>query len=255
MKKIQLIGLALLAAVTLSNCKKDAPAGPTGPPGNAGPALTGNLKGHITLWDQFNGRILANQAGDTVSIDGTSLKTTTDSTGYYVFAGISTGTYNLTITKPGFGMMKSQNIEFVGGGDTYRDARIGQPSTFNATGLADSVGATSGNVTVYGTVPTDPHGRSFIIYVGSSSAVSSNPTTFLYYNTKNINPNVTKLSFTIPLTDLQDAGFVTGASVYFAVYGINSGFNNTSSYEDFPTGRTVFTGLSSTPATWSLVMP
>ncbi len=258
MKKLQLFGLLALITISFSNCKKTADAGPagaTGAQGAPGPALMGNIKGFITTWDQYGARILANQAGDTVRIDGTNRWAITDSTGLYTLPGVITGTYNITVTKPGFGLNRLQYIQFVGGGDTYRDARISQPSTSNVTALADSSGAVTNNITVYGTIPADSHVRSFIVYVGNSASVSPNPTTYLIFNTKNVNANATKLSFTIPKSDLNDAGFVTGQTVYYAVFGINSGFNNASSFEDFTTGRTVFTAISNTPATTSMIMP
>ncbi|MGZ6555049.1 MAG: carboxypeptidase-like regulatory domain-containing protein, partial [Bacteroidia bacterium] len=234
-------------------CKKDAATGPAGAQGPAGPSLTGNLKGYISTYDEFGGKILTNQAGDTVSIDGTTMKAITDSTGLYKFTGISTGQYTLSITKPGFGAGKIQNIQFVGGGDTYRDAKIAQPSTSNVLTLNDSIGPITGNVTVYGTMPTNVQGRTFIIYVGNSAVVNSSTANYLIFYTKNVNPGAVKVSFVIPKTDLYDAGFAVGSTAYIAAYGVGS--LTASSYEDFTNGRTVFSTVSSTPAIVSLIVP
>jgi F0F1-type ATP synthase membrane subunit c/vacuolar-type H+-ATPase subunit K len=253
MKKIQIAAVFALAIISLSNCKKDAITGPTGAQGPAGPILTGNLKGYITTWDEYGARILTSQAGDTVSIDGTSKKVITDSTGLYTIAGVSTGTYTISVTKPGFGINKLENLQFVGGGDTYRDIKIAQPSTSNVLMLNDSIGPLTGNITVYGTVFSSFQTRTFIIFVGNSSSVSSLTSDYLVFNTKNVNPGATKVSFVIPKTDLYAAGFGVGTTAYFAAYGIGS--LTASSYEDFANGRTVFSTVSSTPAFVNLVVP
>ena len=253
MKKIQLITLLVFAVISLSNCKKDTVTGPTGAQGPAGPALTGNIKGYISTWDEFGGRILTNQAGDTVSIDGTTRKAITDSTGFYTLAGVSSGIYSISITKPGFGMNKVQNLQFVGGGDTYSNVKIAQPSTSNIAVLSDSTGALTGNITVYGTVTSSFQTRTFIIYVGNTASVSSSTANYLILYTKNVNPGATKISFVIPKTDLYDAGFGVGSTAYFAAYGLGS--TTASAYLDFTNGRTVYTTVSSTPATANVIVP
>src|ERR1700749_458679 len=236
MKKSPFAFVLLLAVTVLSNCKKDPVTGATGPQGPAGPSLTGNLKGYISAYDEYGGRILTNQSGDTVSIDGTTRKAVTDSTGLYTFTGLSTGAYTLSITKPGFGVNKIQNIQFVGGSsDTYRDSKIAQASTSNLITLNDSIGPSTGNVTIYGNVPFNVQARTFIVYVGDNASVNSSTSNYLVFYTKNINPGVGKVSFVIPKTDLYDAGFTPGSTAYFAAYGVGS--LTASSYEDFSNGR------------------
>ncbi len=253
MKKIQLALLALVV-MSLSNCKKDVITGPAGPQGPSGPETTGNLKGYVTLLDQYGGKILTNLSGDTVSIDGTPTKAITDNAGLYTLPGISTGVYTLTIVKPGYGTTKIQNIQFVGGADTYRDAKISEPSTSILPALIDSVGATTGNITIYATIPANVQGRTFILYVSDNASVSSATNSYLIFYTKVVNANATKLSFTIPKSDLTDAGFISGSTAYFAAYGIGSTLT-ASAYEDFTNGRTAFTAVSSTAATLNLMVP
>ena len=256
MKKIQLFGLLTLVVVSLSNCKKDAPAGPAGPQGSAGPALSGTLEGYVSLWDQYGGRILTSQAGDTVSLVGTTQKAYTDSTGLYKFPGLTTGVYSVAISKSGFGNTMVQNIQLAGGGNTIANAKISQPSTTPVPALLDSIGASTGNITVYTTLPSyAPQTRTFILYIGKTASVSANPATYLEYYTNTVKSTSLKLSFVIPKTDLYDAGFVTGQTVYLAAYGIGATLT-ASAYVDYSNqGRTVFTALSMPAATTSLIVP
>ena len=261
MKKIQLFSLLLLITVSLSNCKKDGPAGPTGATGAqgaSGPSLTGNLQGYVSHWDQYGGRILTGLAGDTVSLVGTPTKVYTDSTGWYSFPNLTTGSYSIAINKPGFGNMMVQNIQFAGGGNTIASTRISQPSTTPVPALLDSIGAITGNITVYTTLPSASfQSLTFIIYVSNMPGVSSNPATYLTYYTKVVNPgnNATRLAFVIPKTDLYDQGFTTGSTVYFAAYGIGSTLTASSFIDYSNEGRTVFTALSMPPANMSLLVP
>ena len=256
MKKIQLISMLFLIAVAFTNCKKDSTEGPQGVQGPAGPLLTGTLEGYVSLWDQYGGRILTSQAGDTISLVGTNQKAYTDSTGLYKFPGLTTGVYSVAVSKPGFGNTMVQNIQLAGGGNTIANAKISQPSTTVVPALLDSIGALTGNITVYTTLPSNsPQARTFILYVGNTASVSANTATYLVYYTKSVNANSLKLPFVIPKTDLYDAGFVTGQTVYFAAYGIGATLTASAFVDYNNQGRTVFTALSTPPATMSLIVP
>ena len=263
MKKIQLLCLLALLIVSLSNCKKDGPAGPTGSTGSqgaVGPLLTGNLQGYVSLWDQYGSRILTGQAGDTVTLVGTANRVYTDSTGFYKFSGLTTGVYSIAVNKTGFGNTMVQNIQFAGGGNTIANAKLSQPSTTVVPALTDSIGPATGNITFYTTLTTTcPQSRSFILYVGTSPSVSANPATYLIYYTKAVNPtpvaNALKLAFTIPTTDLYDAGFTSGSTAYVAAYGIGSTLTASAFVDYTNQARTVFTALSMPPALSNVTVP
>ncbi len=258
MKNSKVAFILVLVAVLFHSCKKDPEAGPAGSQGAAGPSLTGNLEGYVSLWDQYGGRILNSQANDTITLIGTTNKVYTDSTGFYKFQGLSTGVYSISVNKGGYGSTMAQNIQFVGGGNAIANVKLSQPSTTIVPALADSIGAVTGNITIYATLPTtSAQSRTFILYLGNTSSVSSSPATYLNYYTKVVNPgaNSTRLTFTIPKSDLYNAGFSTGASAYFAAYGIGATLT-ASAYIDYNNeGRTVFTALSFPPSTTSLIVP
>ena len=103
--------LALVTTLALTTlfvgCKKQAgPEGPQGNQGPSGPVLTGNLRGYINHFDLNGSKIQTNLSGDTVKIDGTNTIAVTDGNGLFSFNGLSTGNYNLTVSKPGYGTTK-----------------------------------------------------------------------------------------------------------------------------------------------------
>ncbi len=186
------------------------------------------------------------------------MRVVTDSTGKYVIPNLTTGTYSLAVNKSGFGNTMIQNIQFAGGGNDIVSARISQPSTTPVPPLLDSIGAITGNVTIYTTLPSASfQSRTFIIYLGNMPGVSANPATYLTFYTKVVNPgnNATKLAFVIPKTDLYNQGFTTGQTLYVASYGVGAQLTASSFIDYNNEGRTVFTALSMPPATTSLIVP
>jgi hypothetical protein len=253
-REILRIALLFALVIVINSCKKEGLQGPQGVQGETGPLLTGNLKGHISCSDQYGNTVLINLAGMKDSLNGTSKVALTDSTGFYTFAGLTTGNYSFTITASGYGMTKVQNFQFVGGGDTYHDVKISQIPDFNVLTCTDSIAGT--NVIVKGTLPADPKVRTVVVFVAGVSNVSSLPQYYLDYFSKNttlVNPN--NFAISIPQSDFINLGIASGSTAYFAVYGAAVNFSSSSAYEDMSTGRIVFTALSSTPAYTSIVVP
>jgi hypothetical protein len=259
--KLALAGL-VSSAILLAFCTKSGATGPagangaTGAPGaqgNTGPALTGNLKGYISHYDLSGAKILTNLAGDSVKLDGTTNYTITDANGLYTFANLVTGSYNLTITKPGFGLNKIQSIPFTGGTtDEYRNAGISKSPTTNLTNFTASDTVVGGANSIKLRVYTAPqlYAQTVVVFVGNpgaSTVTASSGSNSTYY-TININPNATATTKIIATTDLYDAGFGGGgmATAYYAAYLVG-GNTSASSYVDQSNNRTVFTAISPTP--------
>ncbi len=250
---------ALAVTVALTSCKKpDAgPAGPTGSQGPGGPVLTGNLKGYITHYDVSGVKMLTNLSGDTVKIDGTSNIAVTDANGMYVFNGLTTGNYNLTINKSSFGSTKVQSIPFAGGGDLYRNANLSRIPTTNVTS-ATAITATIlsiNNITVSGTITPQPFVQTVIIFVGNpgSTSVSGNSGSNITAYTQNVTPNATTFSKNIPTYEFYDLGYASGNVANFAAYMVGSN-TNASTYVDITNNRTVYTAISAAPATASVML-
>jgi hypothetical protein len=262
MKKTLILISLVSLAVILESCAKTGSQGPAGAngtngtngaQGNPGPVLTGNLKGYISQYDLSGAKILTSLSGDTVKMDGTPNFAITDANGLYTFSNITTGLYNLTVTKPGFGLNKIQSIPFTGGTvDEYRSAGISKTPTININNFTaiDTVvgGAASIKLRVY--VTPALYAQTAVIFVGnpgSSTVTASSGGNSTYY-TININPNAIAATKIIATTDLYDAGYAGGgtATVFFAAYLVG-GNTGASSYVDQTNNRTVFTAVSPTP--------
>lgn len=255
MKSTLLFAAIAAAAFGLASCKKGdtGPAGAQGPQGATGPALTGNLKGFITHFDVSGSKITTNLAGDTVSIDGGSQVSVTDASGMYSFSGLSTGVYNLTVKRAGYGMTKIQDAQFTGGGDTYRNAALSKLPVNNLITLTavDTVLAGVNLIRLRGTIPTSTLAQSIIVFAGLpgnstvNSSTGNEANSYVFSVTAG---TVTTTSFRkdIPTSDFYDLGYVSGNTVYFAGYTIG-GNTNASSYNDLSNDKPIYTALGTLP--------
>ena len=241
--------IAVFAFVLLSSgCKKD----------NGTTQLTGNLFGFVTLYDQYGARIYSNTNTSTLTLttpSAANLTTSTDSTGKYIFNNLVGGQYNLSITSTGYGSITNSQFGFLGGGNIDHDVKLSAIPNFYDSILAAPVD-TLNNIVLQGTFSgTDTRKRTFVVFVGSSPTVSSAPANYKIYYSGTANNNFTTFTLKIPVSDLLDAGFANGSTVYFAVYGAAASFSSTSDVEDYNTGRLQFTALSPAAATTSIVLP
>ncbi len=92
--------------------------------------LEGTLKGDIYLYDE-QGNQLVDRENISIIIDGSDplISTTTDIDGYYEINKIPTGTYNIIVSKEGYGDYQSQGFKIVGGDNpVYLNAAIYEKS-------------------------------------------------------------------------------------------------------------------------------
>ncbi len=239
--------------ILFAACAKDGAEGPQGSQGPAGPSLTGNLKGYVSLFDQFGSHVLLDQDSALVTLAGTAHQAYSDSTGKYAITGLSTGVYTVNCAKSGYGANQVNSLEFTGGGDVYRDIRISAIPTFNVDSI--SLIADPNVVTITGSIAMDTRVRTVLVFVGSGSNTSNDPAHYLGSYNRNVPANQGNFMLTVPLSDLANLGIASGQTAYFAAYGATANYNNSSSYEDLATGRTWFTAVSSTPANRSVLIP
>lgn len=255
MKKISILAFSTIFTLLffISGCKKES--GPAGAQGPAGPVLTGNLFGFVDLLDQYGNKIITGNDNILVTLDGTSKTNLTDANGKYHFDSLTTGVYNLTFSKTGFGNTRLLTQQFVGGGDVDRDIKMSIVPNFSVYVLTAVVD--TANVTLTGTLSSsDTRIRTAALFLGATSAVSSNPANYLLSYTKQTNnANLNGFTVKIPLADLGNAGFVSGSTLYFSAYGAAAGYASSSAYEDLNTGRSYFNALSAGASTTSIVLP
>ena len=79
--------------------------------------LSGNMIGYVSLHD-VNGFIVQEDTGILVSVAGKVYTTTTNtnSAGEWEISGLTSGTYDISVTKSGYGTRKVLDFQFVGGG-------------------------------------------------------------------------------------------------------------------------------------------
>ena len=270
--KISALSISLLVLATA--CTKTGATGPAGPTGasgatgSTGPNLSGNLVGFVSLYDAAGAKILTSSSlkGDSVTLTNNAtnavMKVATDSTGKYMFSNITTGNYNLSYSKTGFGTLLASDVQFTGGGNLFRNAALSQipaitvttfaakDSTTNPTIRAgDTIVKSEKYIALSGTIPATTGGSEIIIYVSNPGGISASNslTNFSNYYTIAVKPGATTYSLLVPTSDLYDLNFTSGNTAYFEAYVIGAS-TGSSSYVDLSTGKTVFTAINPTGA-------
>lgn len=97
------------------------------------PKPTGSIVGFVNLFAK-SGTLLDDFSGATVSIDNTKIISTTDEYGKFELKNVTPGTYDITITKPGFGEYRQFSIPYAGG-----PAPGGIPTINTYTGISPTI--------------------------------------------------------------------------------------------------------------------
>jgi hypothetical protein len=100
-------------------CKKENVAGPAGPPGpdglNGDSVLSGKIYGRVLLYDTL-GKSMGDNSNVSVSVNTSPfLQFTSNQDGSFTSPSFSSGVYNLSFDKAGFGTMKVFNFQHTGG--------------------------------------------------------------------------------------------------------------------------------------------
>jgi hypothetical protein len=104
----------------LFSCSKENVQGPAGAQGPAGPdgssTISGNVSGKVLLYDSL-GNALTDNSNAIVLFENTSpqFSVTTHADGSFTTPNLSSGIYNLSISKEGFGTMKMIHFLHTGG--------------------------------------------------------------------------------------------------------------------------------------------
>jgi len=204
-------------------------------------ALSGDIIGSSVLYD-IDGNQIANDTGITVSVEGENHTTTTNSLGQWDLVGLTTGTYNIDISKPGYGTRKILDFQFVGGGQADAgNVGLYQIPTYSVTKLSDTT--INGNVILNGTLssplPTNLMVAYITVFFDTTSSVSLDPKNYLTWS----NINTIDTMFSEGVASLEKFGFNSGQTAYAIAYTSNI---SPMGYTDFATGNQVFTGLNPT---------
>lgn len=117
-----IIFLTSLSFLLLLSC--EGPTGPQGPSGNdgePGPKLVGKLTGKVLLFDA--GVISLDHSGVEIKVEGTNFAAITGPDGKWSIDSLPNSTYNISLSKSGFGEYKYTSFQFTGGGDYFIGTR------------------------------------------------------------------------------------------------------------------------------------
>jgi|GEM_PF-1512566 len=254
MKKNLLISAALLAGTVLmtNSCSKPA-NGSTGPQGPAGPSYTGNISGHISLYNEYGDlqpssacksvrAILYNSSNKVVD------SVNADSTGKYTISNVSTGLYTLAFRDTNYGQELHEDFQFLGSSQPLQvDGKLSHMPNFIFS-VSDSMHVTKALDTliyIYGTVSAAAsQTRDLAVFVGATSSVSSTPGTYnSLLTTVTIAAGATTFTGSVQLNNCYLAGLNPGQTAYLNVYAAALNYASTSEYEDYNTGQTIYNAL------------
>jgi hypothetical protein len=258
--KLLLLLLPLCAVVWVGCTGVDgAPGQPglTGPIGPPGPALAAKIIGYVQAVDGPDYPSPNSSRNDSVIVvlEGTTLRAVSDVNGRWEIDSAKTGTYVISFSKPGYGTVKLNSVQVVGGGTLFLDPGV---VDIVVTRIAPYVlmtvelHADTANVTLSGTVSdTTGHLDNVIAFFGKSDSSSASSLT-ADLQQEFLTVAGTDSFFTqIPKSAFAAAGFSTGSTVFVTVYG----FNPCMQYTDIASGRQVVPTLSVPPQKTSLVLP
>lgn len=237
--KTSCLAITLLTVLGLTSCSSDDDSTPE-------PITKANIIGSVSLYDE--GITQVDNADMTIKVEGTSptISTTTDANGNFTLTDVPFGTYTIIYEKVGYGTYKRFDIEHSNTGTSTRiigTPSLGQVSTTQVDNLSANV---NGNDVVL-SVSTSPAGnagntRYVRYFLSTSSDVSDvNYTYFSPGLTSKINPK----EITLTASDLSNAGFTSGETVYVKVYGDSFW---SSEYDDSDLSRKIFPNLNTTSA-------
>lgn len=236
MKKVL---VSILSLALLAGCKKKEVVGPQGPVGPEGPSFVGNIRGHVSIFDQYGGRVVYNYLPIQVSLSGIG-SVGADSVGFYHFDSVTTGNYRLSVSGDNFGATVVNGVNMLK--DTlFQPVTISQKPTFNISTLIASRSTLTTGVQLDLELESDSRLRNCIVFVGKTPDVSADAGTYLLSYTIPIQANRTKVIYTIPVDALNNARIFFGEVVYFAAYSYVVG--DASAYVDPATGNYMYTAI------------
>jgi hypothetical protein len=208
---------------------------------------TGVVIGFVKLYSD-NDPDLSDFSGVLATLENTNISSTTDATGKFTFEGVSPGTYDITLTKPGFGTVKYFSFSYSGGPapGLIPSNIIGLPyfalsafPTYTITSLA--LGLNMGFLEVSGNTSVD-RANLICVYSGRNDVSNTNYEGLLYIEAEN-----NSFLFSLP------NNFPKGTKLYFKAYPVSRGFY--SFYRDRDSNMVVVTSIGSPTNTIDFTIP
>lgn len=210
-------------------------------PERNGSTLDSKITGSVILYNDLLTKVLP--YGMTVSIEGTSYTTTTDSGGKYIFKDVKYGTYSFVFTKAGYGTSRIDTFKHVNNNDQVPSIvpakTLGAISTTSVTAL--EVETDGDTLIIHPTTSPEASrevSRGVRLFYGNLGSVSGSE--YIGYSAVFGLKQATG-SIRVGKDELYKMGFAPGSTVYIKAYGDSFVSND---YTDLNTGKRVFPNLN-----------
>lgn len=202
--------LILILTVGLVSCSSDD--------SNNDTITKANITGSVNLYDE--GTTLLDKSNMLIKVNGTNplITALTNSNGQFVLEDVPFGTYTIEYEKENYGNFKKFNVVHQDGATAISSTpSLGKQSSTQITDLQVNVAS---NQVVF-SITTNPAGntsnRRYLRYFLSTNANVSN-VNYMYYSATYV-AQINPFQVTLSQTDLINAGFSSGQTVYVKVYG------------------------------------
>ena len=210
----------------------------------------GSVGGYIRLYTEYGDT--NDYTGITVSIDGTSHITTTDSVGNWMINGVETGNKNLTFNKSGFSPFKETGVSISKNHTTYLSyISLYKKPQFYVSNLNAQLLA--GKIRLTGYISSSPRNYWWAhFFVSSDSNVMNTLSNFMYHNYTAYPTYVYNFTRDISISEIYNAGITSGTKIYIIAYSDYA----EQKYYDNTLKKDIYTSLSDVSSNKvSLVLP
>jgi hypothetical protein len=220
---------------------------------------SGPISGKVKYYDQYGATYTTGLNNTTVSIDGQNTQAITNESGRYTLNDVPAGTYTLTFTKPGCGLIKMQGIVYKIGDTISYNAAVADKPAFAITNayVKDTSWFSTAIPGIYYKAysnSTDAKATAVAIIGRSKDLNIADPTSY-----ENFAPAVeisksTDYNRFISYTFLRDTyDYWTGQTIYVKIYPVSA---IAASYIDGKLSKPVYTAFGAAfPTTFTLAMP
>jgi hypothetical protein len=199
-----------------------------------------NITGSVNLYDEGTAQL--DKSNMLVKVNGTNplITALTNSNGQFVLEDVPFGTYTIEYEKEQYGNFKKFNVVHQGGATAITATpSLGKLSSTEVTDLQVSVASNQ----VVLSITTNPAGntsnRRYLRYFLSTNANVSN-VNYMYYSATYV-AQINPFQVTLSQTDLINAGFSSGQTVYVKAYGDSFWSNE---YLDANLNKMIFPNLN-----------
>lgn len=228
--------LMFILAIATVSCSSDD--------SNNDPITKANITGSVNLYDE--GTTLLDESNMLVKVVGTNplITALTNSNGQFVLEDVPFGTYTIEYEKAQYGVFKKFNFSHQGNANAITEIpSLGKTSSTEITDLLINI--VNGQVVF--SITTSPAGnnsnRRYVRYFLSTSATVSN-SNYMYHSPTFIS-QINPYQSTLTQTELINAGFTSGQTVYVKAYGESYWSNE---YLDVNLNKKVFPNLNTVSA-------